>query len=205
MDSDTRFRIQSRTPAQTVHKAPNYVNVNMKRTSSSNSDSHHRQESFHSPLRSNSPLNSDDPDPDPNSLPTPYASPSASPLKSPRFTPPERQNSKAIVAVAQPLPPAPEKAVAPAPAVSVHNLRGEPAPTMTKVGPGGERGSDRAVSSIMNRSRNGEVMKVANLGFRLSEVVLCLISFSVMAADKTKGWAGDSFDRYREYRFFLSF
>ena len=37
--------------------------------------------------------------------------------------------------------------------------------------------------------------------FRLSEVVLCLISFSVMAADKTRGWSGDSFDRYKEYRF----
>ncbi|XP_020227401.1 CASP-like protein 4A3 [Cajanus cajan] len=45
--------------------------------------------------------------------------------------------------------------------------------------------------------------KVA-LGFRLCEVVLCLISFSVMAADKTRGWSGDSFDRYKEYRYCLS-
>jgi hypothetical protein len=43
-------------------------------------------------------------------------------------------------------------------------------------------------------------MKIGELGFRVSEIVLCLISFSVMAADKTKGWSGDSFDRYKEYR-----
>ncbi|MBA0684581.1 hypothetical protein Goari_026160 [Gossypium aridum] len=45
---------------------------------------------------------------------------------------------------------------------------------------------------------------MAALGFRLSEIVLCLISFSVMAADKTSGWSGDSFDRYKEYRYCLS-
>jgi len=45
------------------------------------------------------------------------------------------------------------------------------------------------------------MLKKVALGFRLSEVVLCLISFSVMAADKTSGWSGDSFDRYKEYRF----
>lgn len=44
-------------------------------------------------------------------------------------------------------------------------------------------------------------LKVA-LGFRVCEFVLCLISFSVMASDKTEGWSGDSFDRYKEYRFF---
>ena len=50
------------------------------------------------------------------------------------------------------------------------------------------------------------MLKKVALGFRLSEVVLCLISFSVMAADKTRGWSGDSFDRYKEYRLnFFSF
>ncbi|XP_027904121.1 CASP-like protein 4A2 isoform X1 [Vigna unguiculata] len=49
-----------------------------------------------------------------------------------------------------------------------------------------------------------ETVCKAALGFRLSEMVVCLISFSVMAADKTQGWSGDSFDRYREYRYCLS-
>ncbi|PKA61713.1 CASP-like protein [Apostasia shenzhenica] len=44
----------------------------------------------------------------------------------------------------------------------------------------------------------------AEVGLRVSEAVLCLVSFSVMAADKTSGWAGDSFDRYPEFRFCLS-
>lgn len=42
--------------------------------------------------------------------------------------------------------------------------------------------------------------KVA-FGFLFSEVVPCLILFLVIAADKTHGWSGDSFDRYKEYRF----
>lgn len=40
------------------------------------------------------------------------------------------------------------------------------------------------------------------LGFRVLEVVLSLIAFSVMASDKTQGWSGDSFDRYKEYRYY---
>ncbi|KAL1224332.1 CASP-like protein 4A3 [Cardamine amara subsp. amara] len=61
-----------------------------------------------------------------------------------------------------------------------------------------------AVLAILKRSRREEVVKFSALGFRLSEVVLALISFSIMAADKTQGWSGDSFDRYKEYRFCLS-
>lgn len=67
---------------------------------------------------------------------------------------------------------------------------------------GGQRSG--AVLAILKRSKREEVVKYSALGFRLSEVVLALISFSVMAADKTKGWSGDSFDRYKEYRFCLS-
>lgn len=39
------------------------------------------------------------------------------------------------------------------------------------------------------------------LGLRVSALVLCLVSFSLMAADTVPGWAGDSFIRYQEYRF----
>ncbi|TQE10175.1 hypothetical protein C1H46_004231 [Malus baccata] len=50
----------------------------------------------------------------------------------------------------------------------------------------------------------GEMMKTAALGFRVSELVLCLISFSVIVADKTQGWSDDSFDCYKEYRYCLA-
>ncbi|CAA7060878.1 unnamed protein product [Microthlaspi erraticum] len=76
-----------------------------------------------------------------------------------------------------------------------------------RVGSGRSSGGQQrsgAVLAILRRSKREQVVKFSALGFRLSEVVLALISFSVMAADKTKGWSGDSFDRYKEYRFCLS-
>ncbi|XP_068643205.1 CASP-like protein 4A3 [Aristolochia californica] len=48
------------------------------------------------------------------------------------------------------------------------------------------------------------MLKRAELGFRICSLIFCLISFSVMAADKTQGWAGDSFERYKEYRYCIS-
>ena len=67
-------------------------------------------------------------------------------------------------------------------------------------GVGGERRSRAAVAAILRRSRREVMVKRAELGFRVFEVIFCLVSFSVMAADKTQGWSGDSFDRYKEYR-----
>ncbi|PON58860.1 hypothetical protein PanWU01x14_163750, partial [Parasponia andersonii] len=87
-------------------------------------------------------------------------------------------------------------------------MREEAPPSVSKVGPvaggsGGEDGGSVRRSSYGSptgrRPPKEEVLKSAALGFRVSEVVLCLISFSVMAADKTQGWSGDSFDRYKEY------
>ncbi|CAG7874449.1 unnamed protein product [Brassica rapa] len=103
----------------------------------------------------------------------------------------------------------------PSPIVVVHNPSVKefvPPPVATtrksaRVGSGRRTGGGQrsgAVLAILKRSKREEVVKYSALGFRLSEVVLALISFSVMAADKTKGWSGDSFDRYREYRFCLS-
>ncbi|KAL9314136.1 hypothetical protein ACSQ67_019588 [Phaseolus vulgaris] len=69
-----------------------------------------------------------------------------------------------------------------------------PAAKAAPVSVGGER------RSSSSRWTTEETVCKAALGFRLSEMVVCLISFSVMAADKTQGWSGDSFDRYREYR-----
>lgn len=60
----------------------------------------------------------------------------------------------------------------------------------------------RVASSTKRRSRREEMVRKAALGFRVLGIVFCLISFSVMAADKTQGWAGDSFERYKEYRYF---
>lgn len=68
---------------------------------------------------------------------------------------------------------------------------------------GGERRSRAAAASILRRSERSAAARKVALVFRVLEVILCLVSFSVMAADKTKGWSGDSFDRYKEYRYCL--
>ncbi|XP_068335154.1 CASP-like protein 4A1 [Pyrus communis] len=58
--------------------------------------------------------------------------------------------------------------------------------------------------SILKRSRRESMVRRALFGLRISGFVLCLISFSVMAADKSQGWALDSFYRYKEFRFCLA-
>ncbi|RWR85590.1 CASP-like protein 4A3 [Cinnamomum micranthum f. kanehirae] len=63
---------------------------------------------------------------------------------------------------------------------------------------------ENARPSSTRRSRREEMVQKAALGFRVSGLVFCLISFSVMAADKTQGWAGDSYERYKEYRYCIS-
>ncbi|KAK4791376.1 hypothetical protein SAY86_031789 [Trapa natans] len=60
------------------------------------------------------------------------------------------------------------------------------------------------VEAILRRSKARDLMSRAALLARVLEAVICTSSFAVMAADKTEGWSGDSFDRYREYRFCLS-
>lgn len=62
---------------------------------------------------------------------------------------------------------------------------------------------EAAFRRILKRSEGKERVRMASLGFRVSQVVLCLVSLSVMAADRTRGWTGDSFYRYREYRHVL--
>ncbi|KAH7528477.1 hypothetical protein FEM48_Zijuj05G0076400 [Ziziphus jujuba var. spinosa] len=105
----------------------------------------------------------------------------------------------------------PEKS--PSPVVVLNRSTSMELPSsVTKVGPatsvigGGDGGGGGGRSRYQQgrRPQNEDVMKSAALGFRVSEFVLCLISFSVMAADKTQGWSGDSFDRYKEYRYCLS-
>ncbi|PKU77370.1 CASP-like protein 4A3 [Dendrobium catenatum] len=82
---------------------------------------------------------------------------------------------------------------------TMDRMAAPPATMSAKVGRGVVNGM-RVESGVLR----WPAMKKAELGLRILEVVLCLISFSVMAADKTTGWAGDSFDRYQEFRYCIS-
>ncbi|XP_004241528.1 CASP-like protein 4A3 [Solanum lycopersicum] len=171
-------------------------------------------DSFHSPLRSESPLRSDDPFPEPQNSKSPSKAIVAvdkyfSPIRSSHKLSSENLSSPATP------PPAVERR---SPLVYVSRaVREDMAPGVTKVGPvrgggadveggevGGEKRSRAAVESILERSQRDVMMNRVALGFRVCEVIFCLISFSVMAADKTQGWTGDSFDRYKEYRYLVA-
>ncbi|KAI4342543.1 hypothetical protein MLD38_027160 [Melastoma candidum] len=163
-------------------------------------------ESQHSPLRFHSPLRSDLGDPVETS---PYASPESL-----------RRTSEDKFTQWSPLhSPSPDagKAVEKANRVENVNVRStamvvnkevrqDMMHPMTKLGPsvGGVGDRSRAPETFFRRSRSGNVAMKTALCFRVLEVILCLISFAVMAADKTPGWSGDSFDRYKEYRYCLS-
>uniref|UniRef100_A0A7N0TZQ2 CASP-like protein n=1 Tax=Kalanchoe fedtschenkoi TaxID=63787 RepID=A0A7N0TZQ2_KALFE len=146
----------------------------------------------HSPLHSPS---------DARSSPSPVHTLSST--HSPLHTPsPENPLSKAIVPVDYSYPvvkgsPGPH---APSPPLAV------PASTREAPAPPSANGVRKA---RVRRSRRwggggGAGVDRAALGLRVAEMVLCLVSFSVMAADRTEGWSGDSFDRYKEYRYCLS-
>lgn len=52
------------------------------------------------------------------------------------------------------------------------------------------------------KTRTGdELLKKVNFWFRVLGFLFCLISFSIMAADRNKGWTLDSFRRYIEFRY----
>ncbi|KAM7280227.1 hypothetical protein ACFE04_007361 [Oxalis oulophora] len=59
--------------------------------------------------------------------------------------------------------------------------------------------------SSFNRVKSSEgLMKKVLLVSRVLGFLFCLISFSVMAADKDQGWAIDSFYKYKEFRYCLA-
>ncbi|KAL6552972.1 hypothetical protein OROGR_006814 [Orobanche gracilis] len=58
--------------------------------------------------------------------------------------------------------------------------------------------------SILSGAQREKITKKAALGFRVFGFLFCLVSFSVMAADRNQGWALDSFERYREFRYCMS-
>ncbi|KAL8261041.1 hypothetical protein R6Q59_025090 [Mikania micrantha] len=86
------------------------------------------------------------------------------------------------------------------------SARDEPVTGVAKVNAGGgEEGNGGAGGERRSRRLKRDVLVNRSvLGFRVLEVILSLIAFSVMASDKTQGWSGDSFDRYKEYRYVVA-
>lgn len=187
----------------------------MKRTTSSNSEAQSYIESPLSPLRFHSPL-SDAGDPPESRYVSPEGSPfkidnpkaivtdgkftQFSPLPSPipppppRYPPPHQRNARVPVNSSSDKSPS---------SMVVFNswVREEgPQNTTRKVGAPTTTNGGESATTTVNRARRDDLVSVAALGFRVTEVILCVISFSIMAADKTQGWSGDSYDRYKEYR-----
>ncbi|XP_009758099.1 CASP-like protein 4A3 isoform X1 [Nicotiana sylvestris] len=80
----------------------------------------------------------------------------------------------------------------------------------TTIGEGGDGGGGnrrrkvRPPFSIIRKGKRDEMVKKAALGFRIFGFLFCLVSFSVLAADRNQGWALDSFERYKEFRYSMS-
>ncbi|KAJ8750117.1 hypothetical protein K2173_014032 [Erythroxylum novogranatense] len=69
-------------------------------------------------------------------------------------------------------------------------------------GGGGRR--QRPNLSLLRQGKREAIKRRALLGFRILGFVFCLVSFSVLAADKNQGWALDSFHHYKEFRYCLT-
>ena len=227
METQTQNQKQSQETLPQQQQQQNLKNKsNMKKSSSKNSDSSaHYNDSPHSPLRFHSPLRSELGDPPET---PPYHSPEASPEKPPldyskavvavdkytQFSPQQSTPEKPNLTKSNNNSNAATQTEKSPSSLVVFNraMKEEPPMSVTKVGPSGggggggvghgvEDGRRSAHPSMVRRTTKRDIMvEKAALGFRFSEIVLCLISFSVMAADKTQGWSGDSFDRYTEYR-----
>lgn len=70
-------------------------------------------------------------------------------------------------------------------------------------GGGVKRGLRPDVKSLLRSEKVVSLNKVL-LGLRVAGFVFCLASWSVLAADRKKGWAIDSFYLYKEFRYSLS-
>ncbi|XP_010459356.1 PREDICTED: CASP-like protein 4A2 [Camelina sativa] len=203
--------------------------MKMKRTVSSNSEAYSYNESPHSPLRFHSPLSDAGDLPESR-----YVSPEGSPFKienppkSAAATVSDGNKFNQFSPLPSPIPPPPPPQYPPPRRQQQHqrntrapiNSSSDKSPssmvvfnrwvredngttqTTTRKVDGGELGTTTATT--VNRARRDELVSVTALGFRITEVILCVISFSIMAADKTQGWSGDSYDRYKEYRYCLA-
>lgn len=194
----------------------------MKRTASSNSEAQSYNESPHSPLRYHSPL-SDIGDP-PESR---YVSPEGSPFKidNPKSIVPDSNKFSQFSPLPSPIPPPPPQYPpprrqrnarvpmssssdkSPSSMVVFNSWVREDGPQTTTRKAGAPTNGEESAMTTVNGTKRDELVSVTALGFRVTEVILCVISFSIMAADKTQGWSGDSYDRYKEYRslFFTAF
>ncbi|URE11714.1 hypothetical protein MUK42_21768 [Musa troglodytarum] len=137
---------------------------------------------------------------------------------------PERSPSPEAESEAPPPAPqnTPEKPASPEPAMMalaiVDRLSQEDVAVDVKVVGGGVSGGegDRGLGNGCCAARKAEsglgavpgilrrrAVTRAAFGLRVSAALLSLVSFSVMAADSTEGWAGDCFGRYSEYRYLV--
>ncbi|XP_047335335.1 CASP-like protein 4A3 [Impatiens glandulifera] len=62
---------------------------------------------------------------------------------------------------------------------------------------------EKKLSILKSVERNRMIKRIA-LGFRAWGSICCLISFSVMAANRKRGWALDSFEKYKEFRYCIT-
>ncbi|XP_072980795.1 CASP-like protein 4A2 [Typha angustifolia] len=61
-----------------------------------------------------------------------------------------------------------------------------------------------AVNGIVRRRHRDAAARNAAVAARMAAAVLCLVAFSVLAADKRKGWALDSYDKYSQFRYSMA-
>ncbi|KAK0591317.1 hypothetical protein LWI29_038340 [Acer saccharum] len=142
------------------------------------------------------------PPPEPHHTPKPQSPPLFSP-------PPQEQEPNADDKQPPFKPPTPPPS---ADTVAAATINGGPPPAAPQhvdeerspaTGSSGRR-NFRPNLSILKRSKRESMLKRALLGFRVCGFVFSLISFSVLAADKDRGWALDSFYRYKEFRYSLA-
>ncbi|XP_057769400.1 CASP-like protein 4A1 [Salvia miltiorrhiza] len=82
--------------------------------------------------------------------------------------------------------------------------KADPTPEVAGGGGGIRRRRVSPSLSILRRPEREKMVRKAALGFRVFGLLFCLVSFAVMAADRNQGWALDSFDRYKEFRYCMS-
>ncbi|CAI9111051.1 OLC1v1011185C1 [Oldenlandia corymbosa var. corymbosa] len=66
---------------------------------------------------------------------------------------------------------------------------------------GESRRSFRPSLTSLRRTKREQLVKKTALGFRVFGFLFSLVSLSVMASDRNQGWAIDSYDRYKEFRY----
>ncbi|KAF5807123.1 putative casparian strip membrane protein [Helianthus annuus] len=166
------------------------------------SDTDSQLDEFHSPLRADSPLRSADII---SSTSTSTAIVTVDKFRSPIRSPLSRTVNVAPLAKS------------PSPAVTYNRPAKDEAVTGGTVksgsgggdagfsgGDGGVKRSRVPVTPVVRRQRSEVTVERVALGFRICEMIFCLIAFSVMVSDKTQGWSGDSFDRYMEYKYLVA-